>query len=288
MTAAQYGTVMRTGYINVLAGGNPDLSVETADTLTVGFVFTPEAITGLSATIDYYDIQVEDTIGSLSSEDTLRMCGNTGDPLFCDRIHRDRAGTLRLGGEGYVDGRNQNIGQLGARGVDLSASYPLNLGDRGFINLSLLGTYMRESRFTNRVTTYDCAGFFGNQCWRPNPRWRHRFRASWQTDFNTTISLGWRFIGPTLNDDASDQLDLGDPDVVESLKENDFYEIPAYNYLDLAATYSFRDGLRLTLGVNNLLDEDPPLVSEAYSETAFYGFYDPLGRTIYTNLQFEF
>jgi outer membrane receptor protein involved in Fe transport len=288
MTAAQYGTVMETGYTNVLAGGNPDLSVETADTITAGLVWTPEAITGLSATIDHYDIQVDDTIGSLWSEDTLRMCGNTGDPLFCDRIHRDSAGSLGLLGRGYVDSRNQNIGRLEARGVDVSASYPLNLGDRGYISFSFLGTSMLENTFTNRVSTYDCAGFFGNQCRRPNPRWRHRFRASWQTNFDTTISVGWRFIGPTSNDDASDQLDLGDPDVVESLKENDFYEIPAYSFFDLAATYSFRDGLRLTLGVNNILDTDPPLVSERYSETGFYGMYDPLGRTIYANLQFEF
>jgi iron complex outermembrane receptor protein len=290
MSAAQYGTVPYDagGFINVLTGGNPDLTVETADALTAGLVWTPETITGLSATIDYYDIQVDETIGSLWAEDTLRMCGNTGDPLFCDRIHRDSAGTLWRLGQGYVDVRDQNIGQLGARGFDLSASYPLNLGDWGFISFSFLGTYMLENGFTNRVAGYDCAGFYGNQCWQPDARWRHRFRASWQTSFDTTISLGWRFIGSTLIDDASDEPDLGDPDLVESWKTSGFYEIPDYDFFDLAATYSFRDGLRLTLGANNVLDTDPPLASEFYSEAGFQGMYDPLGRTIYTNLQFEF
>ncbi len=56
---------------------------------------------------------------------------------------------------------------------------------------------MLENSFTNRVIEYDCVGYYGNQCGQPNARWRHRVRASWQTNFNTTISLGWRFIGST-------------------------------------------------------------------------------------------
>ncbi len=85
--------------------------------------------------------------------------------------------------------------------------------------------------------------------------------------------------------------DLADPDLVESWKINGAYEIPAYNFFDLAATYSFRDGLRLTLGVNNILDKDPPLAPEVAANDygpGFYGTYDPLGRTVYANLQFEF
>jgi outer membrane receptor protein involved in Fe transport len=72
------------------------------------------------------------------------------------------------------------------------------------------------------------------------------------------------------------------------LKDNGFYQIPAYNYLDLLATYTFRDGLRLTMGVNNILDTDPPLLFEVYSETGFHSMYKPLGLTVYKNLQFEF
>jgi outer membrane receptor protein involved in Fe transport len=292
LSESQYGNLPGVGLGGVtgLYGGNPDLDVETADTLTVGLVWTPNAITGLSATIDYYDIRLEDTIGFLWPEDILRQCADTGDPLICDLIHRDSAGTLWLYG-GYVDSRDQNIGRSGARGVDLSASYPLNLGGRGFINLSLLGTYVLENSLDNGVADYDCVGLFGNQCWQPLARWRHRVRASWQTSFNTTISLGWRFIGSTLNDDASDKPHLAEPDLVESWRINGAYELPAYNFFDLAATYSFRDGLRLTLGVNNILDKEPQIAPGVESNdygTGFFGDYDPLGRNLYASLQFEF
>jgi outer membrane receptor protein involved in Fe transport len=67
--------------INGLYGGNRDLNVETADTLTAGLVWTPEAITGLSATIDYYDIRLEDTIGeSLAREHPPAVCRHRRPP----------------------------------------------------------------------------------------------------------------------------------------------------------------------------------------------------------------
>ena len=214
----------------------------------------------------------------------------TADALLCGLIHRDSAGSLWLP-DGYIDTRNQNIGRTGARGVDLSASYPLNLGGSGFISFSFLGTYMLEKSLDNGVVDYDCVGLFGDQCWQPHARWRHRMRASWQTSFNTTISLGWRFMSSVLNDDASDDPHLAEPDLVESWKINGAYELPAYNFVDLAATYSFRDGLRLTLGVNNILDKDPQLAPGVDANdygTGFYGDYDPLGRNLYASLQFEF
>src|SRR3546814_3840859 len=37
----------------VLSGGNPDLRSETADTLTVGAVYTPDFVSGLSLTVDF-------------------------------------------------------------------------------------------------------------------------------------------------------------------------------------------------------------------------------------------
>jgi outer membrane receptor protein involved in Fe transport len=292
VTAAQHGNLPGTSRngVNALYGGREDLKVETADTLTVGLVWTPEAITGLSATVDYYDIQLEDTIGSLWPEDILRQCANTGDPRLCGLIHRDSAGTLWLL-NGYVDGREQNIGRTGARGVDLTASYSLNLGGSGFINLSFLGSHMLEKSLDNGVADYDCVGLFGDQCWVPHARWRHRFRATWQTSFKATITLGWRFTGSVLNDDASENPHLGEPDLVESWRINGALELPAYNFFDLAATYAFRDELSLTLGVNNILDRDPqiaPGVDANDFGPGFYGDYDPLGRTLYASFQFEF
>ncbi len=102
MTAAQYGTVLSNpaDQYNTLGGGNPGLEPETADTITAGIVWTPQGIPGLSVTLDYYNIEIEDTIGSLGADDIIQQCANTGDPALCGLINRDAHGTLWLAQDG--------------------------------------------------------------------------------------------------------------------------------------------------------------------------------------------
>ncbi len=136
--------------------------------------------------------------------------------------------------DGYTETTNQNIGELDGEGVDLNFAWLIGLGDAGFLNTSLIGTYMMADRFANPLIDYDCVGYYGNQCGIPTPEWRHRARISWETNFNTVFSLGWRFIGSVLIDDASPDPDLANPGLIESWKINDAYENPAFNYIDLA------------------------------------------------------
>ncbi|MCP4901705.1 MAG: TonB-dependent receptor [bacterium] len=289
ITEAQYGTILPNpaDQYNTLGGGNPLLTPEVADTLTVGFVWTPQSIPGLSATIDYYSIQIEDTIGNLGADDIIQQCANTGDAGLCSLIHRDNAGTLWLTQQGYTETTQQNIGFLGAEGVDLNANYLLSLGNSGFLNMSIIGTYLLESSYEDPLIAYDCVGYYGNQCGQPDSEWRHRMRFSWETNFNTVLSLGWRHIGSALIDDASDDPDLANPGLIESWKTNNAYEMPAFNYFDLSATVSFAKHYQFTIGINNIMDEDPPL-APSLSSTGFGGTYDPMGRFIHTSLRFNF
>jgi outer membrane receptor protein involved in Fe transport len=293
VSAAQYGRILENpaGQYNSLDGGNPQLGVESADTLTAGLVWTPKSVTGLAVTVDYFDIKIGETISSFAPDDVIKSCAETGNPDLCGLIQRDSFGTLWLATDGYTVSTNQNIGELRARGVDLGVNYPWNLGDHGFIAFSLLGSTMLENRLTTPLTDYDCAGFMGNQCGIPNPKWRHRARASWNTNGKATVSFGWRYIHGVKNDDLSDNPDLGNPGLVERLKLNGSDEFPAFHWFDLAGTYKFKDGVRLTLGVNNILDKEPPLgsgLSDIDYGPGYYGTYDPMGRSLFANLQFEF
>ena len=51
--------------------GNPDLGEESAETFTIGFVYTPAAIEGLSVTLDYFDITIEDAIDNFTAQTTV-------------------------------------------------------------------------------------------------------------------------------------------------------------------------------------------------------------------------
>jgi len=299
----QYGHIVAppvAAWNNATWGGNPELDPETGDTLTFGIVLTPRGAPGLSTTLDYWDIQMEETIGLILPEDTVAACMRTGDPLVCSWIHRDAAGTLWLTPDGYVVATNRNVGELTSRGIDLNVSYLLPVGRAGILSLGLVGTYtlessiatyLLESSVATPIRAYDCAGYFGQQCGVPNPWWRHRMVVNWETTFDTVLSLGWRYIGPSTNDDASPDPDLADPGRIEAWEASGASELHAYSYLDLSATYNFTNSIQLTAGVNNVLDIEPPLGPGLWDVDlgpGFYGTYDPWGRFIYASLRFDF
>jgi len=296
VTAAQYGNVLPNpaDQYNTFGGGNPDLEPETADTITLGIVWTPQSIPGLSVTLDYYDIEIDGTIGSLNADDIVQQCALTGDPLLCDLIHRDSAGTLWLTEAAFTETNNQNIGQLFGEGIDLNFAWLIGLGDAGYLNTSLIGTHMMADRFANPLIDYDCIGFYGNQCGIPDADWRHRARFSWETNFNWVFTMGWRYIHSVLVDDASDNPQLGNPGAVEGpggWKVNDAYKLPAFNYIDLAFSVNFARNFQWVLGINNVFDEEPPLGPSMNGNDygpGWYGYYDPWGRYMHTSLQFNF
>jgi outer membrane receptor protein involved in Fe transport len=293
VTAAQYGNILENpaGQYNSLDGGNPLLDVEKANTVTAGIVWTPRSVAGLSVTLDYYDIKINNLIEDLAPDDIVKTCAEEGDAALCDLVHRDSLGTLWLTTDAYTVSVNQNIGERRARGLDLGASYPWNLGSAGFINFQLLGSRMFEERLRTPLIDYDCVGFYGNQCGIPDAKWRHRMRAAWNTNFKASFALGWRFVSGTQVDDLSDNADLANPSLAERWALNGSDKIDAASWFDLAVGYKIGDKTRLTAGVNNIFDKEPPLgagLSDIDFGPGFYGFYDPLGRSLYANLQFEF
>lgn len=292
VSAAQYGNILANpaDQYNNLGGGNPNLTPETADTITAGFVWTPASIPGLSLAIDYYDIEVEDTIDSFDFDDILPTCANTGDPALCSLINRDALGTLWLTNDGYIETTNQNIGLLHVEGIDLNLTHVLTLGNKGYLPIDFQGTYTLTDTFTNPLVSYDCVGFFGFQCGQSNPEWRHRVRATWETKKNFNVSLGWRYLGEVDVDDASSNPDIGDPEAMATWRANGIDKIKAYNWIDIAASYAFKNGTQLTVGINNVFDDEPPLAPTFNDDfdINLYSVYDPLGRYVFTSFEYRF
>ena len=287
VTQAQYGNIIANPaqQYNTLGGGNPNLDPEIADTVTFGFVLTPEALPNLSVSVDYYDIVIEEAIGSLTADDIIQTCATTGNQDLCSLIHRDALGTLWLTNEGYTETTNQNIGKMGNRGVDINAQYSWEMGEIGSMKLSFVGTYLLENSFSNPLTDYDCVGYFGPaSCGQPDAEWRHRARLSWDTNFDTTISMVWRYIGATDHEDSSPDPDLGKPGNMARWETNGIAELDAESFFDVVATYELNEDTQLTFGINNILDTEPPL-APSISSTGFGGTYDPLGRYIFFGIR---
>jgi len=295
VTAAQYGNLTEnsTNQYNGRTGGNPNVKPETADTYTLGLVIEPTK--NLTITLDAFKLKIEDAIQSVNAQSVFTQCLTTGNPLYCGLIHRDQLGSLWLTPGGYVEAGTTNIGSQGTSGLDVGASYRMKLPQSySGLDFSLNGTYLRSYTVENLPGSgsYDCAGLFGATCGASAPvvpKWRHKARLTWSSPWNFDVSATWRYIDRVKNDmlDGNEQL-AGELDTARD------DHLASRSYLDLSGIYRFGRKMSLSVGVNNLLDKDPPLASSS-SVTGSYGngntfpqVYDTYGRFVYANLTYRF
>jgi outer membrane receptor protein involved in Fe transport len=288
VTPAQYGHVPRANGIfeyNAIIGGNEDLEPEPATTRAVGIVLQPRVLRGFNATIDWWDIKLKGAISRIGAQAIVDNCIASGDPIFCGRIHRDATGSLWLG-SGYVDNRQANLGGLKVRGIDGNASYFVPLGRLGSADFEFRGSYVLRWVVGNGgvSTPYDCAGKFGAPCGM-QPRWKHTARATWDLSHRTSLSLQWRHLGGV-------KLAALDPGFNLTDQVSPAYtKLRAQDHFDVATVLRVRKALELRIGVNNLLDRQPPLVVSntaagdgPYNANTYPTWYDPLGRFVFAGL----
>ena len=163
----------------------------------------------------------------------------------------------------------------------------------GAFSVNMIGTYLLKSSINTGLYEYDCVGYYGNTCGVPTAVWRHLARFSWETPWKLSFTVGWRFLGSVTEDSGSPDPDLANSTRFTTLKNigNMADRIPAFNWMDLGATWRIHKGITFIAGVNNLFDKEPPLgVGSSPNDygAGFYGMYDALGRYMHTGLQFTF
>jgi outer membrane receptor protein involved in Fe transport len=274
------------GQYNFLQGGSTMLEPEEADTYTVGFVATPTFLPGLSLSVDYYSIEVANLISTYGAATTLGLCYEDDNADACSRINRNANGQLWVG-TGFVEDLNVNIGGLTASGVDVAANYGFDVGSLGSLNVALNGSWAESFEIDtigDPAAVFDCVGKYGGGCTSsaptgtPLPEWSHRARLGWTTPVEGLEIAGtWRYTGEVeLFDGNSNRVD---------------YTLDAQSYFDLAGTWGATDYATFRFGVNNVLDEDPPL-SASYGTTGngntYPQTYDAMGRYVFVGATLDF
>jgi outer membrane receptor protein involved in Fe transport len=262
---------------NYLQGGNPDLKPEESDTISFGGIWSPAFIDGLTISVDYFNIEVTDAIDTVPQTFTLNNCLSTGDAVWCDNVQRaPGSGSLWAGSNGFVVATNVNIGKFEREGVDLQVGYTTPIGGMGDLDFSLVGTILMtaDTQPTPLSDVVECKGLWGHQdCEGSYGEWQHTFRTTWATPWDVDVSLFWRYMSAV--DDESTTGANWD----------------AYNWVDLAGTWQVTDSVQLRLGVNNVMDEDPPLSSNAGiipgNGNGWPSVYDGLGRYIFMGIALE-
>ena len=298
VTAAQYGVIPQcpSGQCAVLTGGNPNLQAERAKTFSVGVSFTPSFVPGLTASVDYYNIKLKGTIGSIPLGIILDKCLETGDETFCSQIVRASNGTIFGTSQttgGYIVGTGVNVGAGTTSGIDVQANYNLplenwNLDRIGRVSFNFNGAYLIEASSIPLPgeERYDCAGLFGPQCQTINPRWRHTLRVNWTAPQDVILSAAWRYIG-----EAKLEMDTNEPTIGQGTNNAFNHLLPSRTYIDLSALWNVNDKFAMRAGVNNVLDQDPPLVNSLIAGTGLpntYPTYDLLGRSLFVGFTASF
>jgi len=283
-------TAPSAGQINNLTGGNPNLGPEEADTTTIGFVFTPEAVPGLSVTVDYYKIGIDKAISSASTTDVLNGCYDAAlNPTFafnafCGLIFRNPLNGTFNGAEARgVFTASSNLGRFRTAGYDLAINYRLPLRNVGLapkwgtvdLGLTLNKVEKLEFQATPTAVNRNCNGYYsvacGNAFGEPNFKQKFSQRATW-TVGNFRLGYNWRHLDAVVEE----------PGGTNFLER--FASIKAYDYVDLDATWAVTKNLRLSLSVANAFNKKPPNVGATIGTTSgnsgntFPQVYDVVGR----------
>ena len=269
---------------NAISGGNQELQPEKALTRTLGVVLEPAIVPGLTATVDWWDIDLEGAISFVDGDTIIDNCALLGDPAFCDRIHRDSNGSLWITPQGFIDTRLFNLGSFHVRGIDVGVNYRRRIGSLGTASAEFLGSYTDKwtVNLGGLAEPIECAGTYGFGCGSPTPRWRHKARLSLEPGGGVTVSLNWRHTGKmTLNN-----LSIVEPGPLTR-------KIDPQSYFDLAALFRVEQRFTFRVGVNNIFDREPPLVPAGTGGCAagcngntYPQWYDPLGRYIFGGFTF--
>jgi len=278
------------------SGGNPAVRPEEADTYTVGAVFRPDFLPGLSMSLDYYDIAITDAIGQVGNQSVLNRCFTEQALEFCNLITLDSGpatptgtGAIVLVGDVFV-----NVAQSAVRGLDFETSYRSDvtlLGGEESLDLRLFASWLFERSETGSTgITTEFAGQTGarqsDQVYFPYADFKATGGITYRNGGLSTL-LQVRYTGEGVQDTC------GVPGNCATLVYLEDNSVEAVAYIDLRVGYDFNlAGAEMQVfgNVTNLTDVDPP-ITPSYS--AFNGFsaqynsgmYDVLGRRFTVGLK---
>lgn len=251
------------GLLAGVIAGNINLRPETADTISAGVAITPRFLPGLSLTIDYYNIKIQDAIASPSATQVLNLCANNGG-AFCALVTRDPASGAVIS----IAQTSANANSILTDGVDATLRYDFTSGI-GRFGLVLDASYLSRFRTISPnpaggATIVDDRAGKGDQPRSTYPRWKGQASVKWSLDPVAAIVRA-RYIGPTT-------------DVVNTVKDSQTRSII---YTDAEISFNVAPSFRLSLGMNNVFDVQPPTsYANAPINYDIYA-YDARGRFLY-------
>jgi outer membrane receptor protein involved in Fe transport len=269
-----------------LRQGNVNVLDEKGETFTLGLVIqSPGSLENLTASVDWYNIEITDAIAPLNSLFAYQQCFNangasnpglqfTGS-TFCPLIRRD----VNTGERASVDAPFINTGTLNTSGLDISVNWTTDIG-AGSLFINSLVTFLDKyeiqdapgSAIVDARDTLDQGGQFK---YKVNNTLGYNFGGG-----KANVGLQWRYL-PGIRDEAAARTPT-----------TNVFPLGSYQVFNVFAGYAVNDRMSLRMGIDNLLDEQPLIVGsrpgDRNAEVTRADFYDVLGRRAYIGLKMTF
>ncbi len=278
------------------SGSNSKLNPSESRNWTAGVVWSPKKFKGLELSADWFNIDERDLISTISSSlivSSVERFGTAspyaslvrlgpslnGETHFADGAAIATPGQMsnRPSDEVWITNQLVNVAGVWQDGMDVSASYTWDSKTMGVFRGQVNGTYIRsyiiQSLPTSAPFNY-ADSFSGTSVY---PRYRTFARLSWDyKDIDVGISHTWI---PEVDDVAA---------AVEA-------PVDAYHTFDVQVGYDFKgwgnkwaQGLRVTVGVNNVFNVEPPYAASEGNQSHDINTYDPIGRFVYFAAKYKF
>lgn len=282
------------GQAFITVTGNPNLKPESSNTFTLGAVYTSGAF---SASIDYYNIKIKDTIFSPDVNEIIASCYGYNDinsglsttSPYCAGIARSGNNITgiylpaSLGGDpatGYFQAINQ--GSVKTSGIDVQMGYRLPttfVSESSALTLGLAVNYLidwKNEGLGGLKTDYaGTASYFGAGLGTSFPRWKGNLNLKWSLDDNLSFDSRIRYIHKMANR-ASAQF------------PGETFSGPGTAvYVDLGMEANI-DAFTFRLGLNNAFDRKPETYAPNVQSGTDPSLYDVIGRRAYVSARLRF
>lgn len=246
--------------LKISQGGNVALTPETSDNVSFGILLIPEVWGSPRISVDYYDVEIENAIGTPNPTQVINNCYNTPNLAApeCARIGRGPDGSVVR-----FDLLNENLSRIETSGYDVNMAFVWDT-QFGSLNadwlVNILDDYTEISEtgvVDNRTGNIACdvCAFNGYA------ELKSSLTVGLQRD-NWSLSASWRFLDEM---NIEDQIGVG---VLNSKTDS-------ISYFDLFGVYNW-ERFQISLGIENLSDEAPPFIPSIATNTS--PTFDYLGR----------
>jgi len=265
------------GQVRAVVGGNPDLGPETAETFTIGVVVEP--LEGLSFTIDYYDIEINNVVSSIGVGTRLDKCysssegGVGGSNSFCAGIVRNNVGDF----DG-IPATSDNLSTWALAGTDFNVQYKFEAMELDW-SLDWEASYIK---------TWDTISFEGEDANEQVgiassgsgsiPEWKHNFGARVSGE-DWTIAYNIMYVDELVDEYVASGGDAAD--VFAPIAD-------AFTTHTVSATYHLNDNVVIRAGIDNLTDEEPPYYSSYDDSNTDTTLYQYIGRNFFLGTTIKF